>query len=537
MPSPRGPWPGRESVPRAPELRKEKYVEARLNQGMITVLDPADIPPSALQLAKNCVTRFDKTSRRPGSIALTPEPPNDDPVLAYAAIKKRDGTPYTIRMTPASVHVITGGVWVEQVGTLTGAITDRFNTAVVLNEFVFSNNGADEIQTIDFTLATFDQLGNAPKYRYLCGFYNRVVGAALADSDEVEIGWSGDGVITEWNPLVDESAGKGPLVESPADLSDFITGIFSWTNVMLVLREKSVWVATKQPIPQYPFAFRSVIPGIGCDCPASAINGGDALIWFDLRTSEVYAYSPGGAFEAIGSSIKRNLVASVDSPERVFSSYNPIHREYTLYAPQASSKIIPAWTYNRQNKAWCYNEFYDVTCANDIEIGSGGRTIDQLVGTIDELEGTINDLSSLAVTSTIRVYGYGDGNGGIEDVNASKDAPHTDHEGGYEYNTELESKVFTEPEDDLYIAEVRIEYQAQVGGTFTLEYSRVGGAGLNPWKNAKVINPTILGVPRLLRFKRVIKARRFAFRLVSTGGLFDILSYEIHVYRAGESTK
>jgi len=545
MAFPRGPFPWLDEIPQARPPEMQKFVESRVNEGMITMLDPADIPPAALQLAKNCTVRFDKTSRRPGSRLLEPAKPNDEPVLKFAAVKMNDGTPHTIRMTPTTIHRISGGVWTAltdaNVGgeELAGTITDRFNTAIILDNFVFSNNGANHIQKINFTTNEFARLGNAPKYRYICGFFNRVVGAAVRDDNEVQIGWSGDANIDEWDPLVDESAGFGPLVESPSDLSDFITGLFAWTNVMLVLREKSIWIATKQPIPQAPFDFKTVIPSIGCDCPSSAaLIGLDGLAWFDYRTGTVYAYSVGGALERIGEKVERDIVRNVDDVEKVFSAYNPIHNEYTIYIPQAGSKWVAAWTYNLRGKTWVYNEYYDQTTADDIEIGSGGLTIDQLGPVpINTLEGTIDDLSPTASTLPTRVYGRGDGSGATEDVNVDTDAPHDDYPTGIIYQTEIVSKVFTIPEDDIYIAEIRIEYDATIGGPFEIQYSRTGGAGLDAWRTAKIVDPQVLEVPRIIKYRRLIKSRRFAWRLISERGLFGILSYEVHVYKAGKSNR
>jgi hypothetical protein len=97
--------------------------------------------------------------------------------------------------------------------------------------------------------------------------------------------------------------------------------------------------------------------------------------------------------------------------------------------------------------------------------------------------------------------------------------------------------VFTIPENDVYIAEIRIEIKAQIGGSFTIEYSRTGGEGLNPWRVAKTIDPQILNVSRIIKYRKLIRCRRFAWRLVAEQGLFDIMSYEIHVYQAGLSNK
>src|SRR5215203_2417095 len=129
--------------------RKQTLAESRINGGMVTTIDPADLPPNVLQMARNVNVRFDKIMRRPGSRLFMPELPNVSPVLKLAAFKKKNGNIYTLRMTPNGIHEHTNAEWLPYAGTLNGSTFDRFQTAIVLDEFVFSNNGADYIQRID----------------------------------------------------------------------------------------------------------------------------------------------------------------------------------------------------------------------------------------------------------------------------------------------------------------------------------------------------------------------------------------------------
>ena len=521
------------------DIQMQKFAEARINLGMITMVDPADIPTGAMQLVKNATVRFDRTARRSGSILLVPEKPDANPVLKLAFIKKKDGTGYTIRMTPASLHVRTGIGWDPIVGVaLSGVEKDRFQTVVALDEFVFANNGADEIQKVDFVTNTYAQLGNAPNYRYITGFYNRVVGFARRGANEVEVGWSADGVITQWNPAIDESAGNSPLLESPSDLSDFGTGIFAFSNVMVLLRERSVWLGTKQPIPSNPFYMSTSVPNIGCDSPYSACLIDDGIAWMDRRTGTVYAYAPGQAPEPIGRPIEKTILDNIDDPATIFSSYDPTAAEYSVCIPMVGSNYVIVWTYNRRNKAWARNEYYAITCMEDTDLATGSVTIDGLGDVpIDELVGTIDDLSPTEDIVSTRILGRDDGTIAQNDFEATSDAPHTDFPLGCPYTTQLISKVFTIPENDIYIAKIVIEYQSNRGGEFLLEYSLNGGATEGSWRLAKRVIPSVLGEPRLLTYKRFIRARRFAWRLTTAAGLFETLSYEVHVYPSGQSVK
>lgn len=533
--------PGREQVPKTPDLQMQPLVEARINQGMITMIDPADIPTGAMQLVKNATVRFDRTQRRSGSSLLPPDKPDSNAVLKLAFFKKKIGDPFTIRFTPAGAHILSGGAWTPIVYTpaLTGTVRDRLNTADILDTLITSNNGADPIQLVDPVGLTAAPLGNAPNYRYIAGFFNRAMGFARRDSNEVEVGWSADGDATQWDPSVDDTAGSTPLLDSPDDLSDFIKGGFAFTNVAVILREKSIWLATKQPIAQNPFYFYSAVPGIGCDAPFSAkiIKGG--IAWIDRRTGTVYAYAPGTQDpEPIGRPVEKTILNNVDDPDIIFGAYAPIPDEYTVFIPGVGSKFVQGWTFNFRTKAWAYNEYYALTSADDSELAIAGTTIDQLGDIpIDNLVGTIDDLSPTSVNIVSRAYGRDDGTIMVEDPNEDKDAANADFPLGVAFDTVLASKAFDMPTLDTYVAKIIIEYQANTGGSFTLEYSKNGGATDDSWKTAKVVNPSILGKPVLLILRKVIKARRFAWRLTTQAGQFEILSYEVHVYPGGESTK
>lgn len=529
---------GREVFKNPPDLQSIPFVEAQINKGMITMIDPADIPLGAMQLIKNATVRFDRTSRRPGSVLLLPVKPDGSPIMRMASIKKKDGTTYTLRFTPSGVWNRGGSSWTAITGSLSGGVRDRIQTAVVQDELIFSNNGADYIQKINFTLNSYSRLGDAGKYRYITGFYNRALGAALRDTNEVQVGWSGDGNIDEWDPAVDETAGYSPILESPADLSDFITGIFSWTNVGVLLRERSLWTIQKQAIPQNPFFFSTSIPGIGCDSPYSAQIVGTAIAWLDRRTGTVYSWTPGTQPNPIGRPIEASILSNVDDPQTIFSSYDPLANEYSICIPQVGSKYVNVWTFNARNQTWAKNEYYALTTIDDVDLATAGLTIDELGDVpIDMLTGDIDSLSPTAEIISTRVYGRDDGDISQLDVNADTDAPHTDFPDGIEYETQMVSKCFEIPENDIYIAEISIEYESKRGGTFTLEYSKNGGATPESWKLAKTVTPRILGEARLLVMRKPIKCRKFAWRLTTKAGLFDTLAYEVRVYPSGRSTK
>lgn len=520
----------RESFRATPEQQAQDFVESQVNGGMVTMVDPADLPPKAFQVVKNGVVRFDKTSRRPGTILLLPVKPNSNPVLKLSFIKKKNQDAYTIRMTPTSIHTRQAASWTNIVGVLAGGAKDRFQTAVVLDEFVFTNNGVNPIQRIDFAANTFGNLGNAPAYRYVTGAANRVVGAALRGVNEIQIGWSGDANIFEWDPLVDETAGNAPLIYSTDDLSDNLTGVFTADN-LIVLREKSIWIGYEQPIPHNPWHFRPA-PGvkIGCDSPFSAQEVSEGLVWLSRREGTVYAWPFQGQPIPIGRPIDKNILQNVNDPEEIFSGYNSVHSEYSVCVPQVGSNYVNVWTYSFRTKTWVWHEYYALTSLDDTDLATAGLTIDQLGDVpIDMLTGVIDDLSPTADIVPTRATGRADGEIGVDDINTDIDIPHADFPGGFPYEYNLTSKAYDLPTVDMSFSELIIEYESLQGGTFIIEYSKNGGKTADSWRLAKTVTVTDLGVPKTLSFKKNIRTRRIAWRVRATDGLFDILKYWVRV--------
>lgn len=502
-------------------------IGAQVNKGMVTTLDPTDIPPEALADAFNVRVRYDKTTRRRGTEAFGDTPPDGNKVLALYNYKDNEGVGTFLRFTSSAIYR-DPTAWNAITGTLTGSESDRFTIATAFSEIVFTNFGVDEIQLIDLTAGTFAQLGNAPRYRYITVFANRVVGAYNADPttpNPIELGWSGDGNSAEWDPLTDQSAGSSPLIESPGDTADFITGVFGFTNVLIVLRERSVWLATKQPIAEAPFNAYAAVPGIGCNCPFSTAVIPGGLVFADQRTEKIYVYSPGELPQSISTPIEKALFASIANPLDVFGSYDNRNNEYSISIPLVGTLIVRVWTFNFRTQAWSYDERINLSVISDIEGAAQELTIDDLTGTIDQLVGDIDQLVGEVSSATSRLYGYSDGTLQLERSNADTDA-------GVDYTARIVSKTFNLPVTDQYVARVRYEFEVRTPSRFFLYYSTNGG---KTWTFARSDWVYDTYEPYLLEWNKQIKCRKFTFKIESSEGDWDIIDYELNVWRSGTS--
>src|SRR2546430_2835128 len=422
-----------------PLLQEQLWAEAKVNGGMVTSIDPADIPEAALALAKNTRIRYDKTSRRFGYRPFSFGDTDTNAALKLALWKQNNGSVFLVKLRPQGPRYYDFSNWIAPTGTaLLGAATDRFDFTIAQNLFIFTNNGVDFIQQlVTGAPGTFSRLGNAPKARFVTGFYNRVIAANYTDpaaGTPVTIGWSGDLNPTVWDTASDLSAGSSPLVDSPSDTSDYITHVVGFTNMMVIMRERSIWLATKQPIGSSPFYFFGAVAGIGCNCPHSIAVMPNGLVWVDLITGTVWAYTIGGQPDRIGLPIEKLLVEGITDQNQVFGTYNPTSKEYIVGVVQASTNVRRVWRYNFISKAWSYDELSDISevyACNDILVS--GLTVQQLVGTVAQLQGTVAGLSATKTVASNELIGKLDGSIYLEDITSDSDSFGT-------YLTECQSK-------------------------------------------------------------------------------------------------
>jgi hypothetical protein len=510
--------------------KPQPLVEAMMNGGIVTSIDPADIPNNNVQVARNMSIRMDKLGRRVGTLPLIEVPGY---VKKFAAVKDKAGVVNKVIFVGNKVYDVSSGVAIEMVATppLAALLNDRVRTAYILDKLVFTTNGADPIQLVDFAATTVAPLGNAPVYRYVTGMFNRVVGAARKGINESEVGWSAEYPnIQEWNPAVIETAGSSPIIDATNDLSDHITGIFSMANIGILLREKSIWGINKQPIPQNPFHFYSAFTGVGCDTPNSATRIRNGIGFLDRDTECVWSYSPNQAPIPIGEPVQKELVDMVTDPEAVFSAYSLIHDEYYLAIPLQGSLDVVVWVYHFKYKQWTSHIRSQLSSIDEVNMTTGGATIDQLGTTpIDELTGTIDSLSSTVVSTTKKIFGQETGNVSYEDESTDTDS-FIDSE-ARSYESEAMSKVFTIPTHISTIYAIRIEYQMLILGTIELQLSR---DNVN-WVTVKSVTPTQVNVRLEMLHKKPIRTKHLAWRVVSSDGIWNLLGYSIEVQPSGDS--
>ncbi len=521
--------------------------ESAFTGGINTSLDPADIQPGEVVDAKNMNCRFDSYQRRAGMNNLVEDffpPPTVEAVLKLHFHILNDGTTKLLRFAPSSVYYAVPPAWTPIVGVLAGTAADRFNVVSVLDKCVFTNNGKNQIQLIDFGADTFGDLRATgvvdTQYKYCTSIFNRVLAANLtgASPQPTQVGWSAEYPDVDiWDPAVNQMAGFSPLIDSPTDFSDFIMGAHGVVDLAVIPRQRSMWIGRKQPIPTNPFYFQTAIPDIGCNSPYSVAVIPGGMCWADYRTNTIWAWSVGSAPEDIGWKIQKDFWSAVGNQENIFAAYDPINKEYLVGYPMPASDVTRIWVYNFRTKAWTYYEVANCTGISAIPFTIGGQTYDQLQGTYDDLQGTYDDLSPSVQSDTV-LYGFNTG-----------DTSYTDQTYNYDlagfataaFESYVTSKIFTQPRNDAYWHECRTYYNALTTANLELAISIDG----KPF----VTDTTLTGVDavdqRFIRTRKVRRSRTYQFKttvapiedIATNQGQVQLTSYEVDSSLAGESKR
>ena len=522
--------------------------EVRVDGGMNTRIDAADIPQNQLVLARNVYVDADKLIRFDGTILLAPPKPatdlldledggqilqedtfdilldqgNTEPINVLYTFQRFNGTTVFLRFTENKVWRKLSNSWLEVTSATPYTLPTGGRVRLLpFNDRLFFVSGTNNIYEIDFTANTYAYLGNAGKYKYITGFFNRIVGANkydLSTPNPTLVAWSGDLNFAQWDPNVDISAGSTPLLEAASDFADPISGLFGFASVMLILRERSLWTAQKRPVASNPFLFQAAYPFVGCDTPNSAVQKRNGIIWYDYRSNQVYDYTLGDRPREVGEAVRDNIKPKITNKENPIGSYNPITNEYILTIPGTNTSVTYAYVLNLNNGAWTERTIENCTCIYAFDNTSAALLIDELSGTIDELSGTINDLANLTTNPPTLYYGMSQGDILI--------ASPVDTDNGASIETILQSKIFKLYDRYISITRIRFTYIPLRAGEFTVQYNNGNG-----WATYKTVTFDLnaVGVRSRVACTKQVRAREFQWRITSLAGNFATLDYSIDI--------
>lgn len=523
-------FPGQPIVPdnKSPNIAVKDFMG-----GMNTHDDANDIPDNTFQFAKNVFLANTRVWRRYGTSNISPTKPNSDPVRNLVSLQEYDGTISQLRFTDADIYRRSSGSWTQITDAGASPFTVFPNNVVsVDNRHFFSTQGETVIQEIDLGTNTYVELGNSVEYRYITSFGDRIIGAYLdgGSPNPVQVGWSGNLNYDEWDPLTDPSAGSVPLVDSQNDYADFITGVFGFSTQLLVLKERSIWLANKTGSNTAPFYFFVSSPNFGCDTPRSVQRVPNGIMYYDRRTNNVYYMNVNQSEVSIpmptpvGTNVQDFIFESIDDPADVFSSFDPIELRYSLAVPLAGSDLVRVFVYSFKTQSWWYDEREDITCISSLNYSAPTVLIQDLVGTIGGLAGTIGGLSGYVIPTPTTFFGRSDGD--IEEINVEENTG---------YPTTLISKNWTaEDNNDLFIQRLTFTYEPLSEGSMTIYYSKDNSLSWTPYKSVTFAAQDS-GKRLIVNCVKSVKARQFTWKIESIEGVWSLVDFKALVYPSGYS--
>lgn len=507
--------------------------------GMITDADPQNIPANAQQFIKNGAFARNLLFRRNGLSLYSLTKPNSNRVMAVFAFNETTTGINLLRFTTTGIHKATSTGWTAFTGpALVGSSTDYFDFTVADNRGFFANNGANVIMEILPGTSAWAALGNAPKFKYITSYSNRIVGANLMAGTNIpyQVGWSGDLNYPEWNPLTDISAGNTPLVDTPADLSDDITGLFNLGTYMCIPRSRTIWLTSKQPSATNPFYFYPAVPKIGADCPRTIKLATSGLFFYSFGKSEVYYYTPGtygkDQPKEIGTPIRRYLKSLIDDPANVFATFNSDSGVYTILINSNTDSSCKGFSFNQATNNWVYEEYNNVSCFSDLDYATSTTTINGLLGITNNLFGSINSLGGLVAQSN-RFVGFANGDLSIQNSYSGFDTelPNivlTDN--GASFTSYHDSKIIEVPLINEYITKCKVAFKPFTTGLVSLYYSKDDGNTFIKYKDITV-SSTMVKKNQIIVGNKFLNTRRFMWRFQSSNCMYSINRFDLEVTR------
>lgn len=480
----------------------EGFVEVhRVVDGMYTTIPRDQRPAGSLLVGQNLRMEDDADwiGRREGSTTLGTAP-DSNTVLLVLFVLNENGDLRILRVTPSTMHITHGdGTWYSITNPMSG-YTNPIASTFFLGK-VYLVNGVDKVVEVDLEARTADTLDDSPTgLTQLENYAERLVG-----SKESTLYWSANADVEDWSS---EDAGFEPLIQVAGDIANTITGIHSFGTELAILRQNSVWHASRQPFAIAPFRFRQVIAGLGCDLPYSSVRIPGGVMYTDAATGSVYLYSPGSRPQKVSQQIHSDILHDISEATWVRGTYIPHHGAYVLGEPAESGNewITKLWKYYLNKQAWVYDEIPDASTLSILYTESV-TTIDDLAGTIDALSGSIDSLS---------------GDTGIKILNVAGGAP--DGKVWYydeDQDTDWESSSFTHIiqgqnlgslSRERTLKNIAVELDVQRGGDIVLEHAVVDGT----WRNSK--SKTLTTGVQQVDLKRPISGPNLYWRLTGTGG-------------------
>ena len=339
---------------------------------------------------------------------------------------------WVIRVSVGGIHATaTTTGWTALTGTAY-TVFGRTTFAQMLNSMYLANT-QKKIIKVDLEDLSFAEVSEAPVCRFITPFADRLVAAYIHNPAvgllPFGLAWSENADPLDWTGA---GAGTENLIQSPSDEGDEITGIFGFGHVMIILRERSIWHATRQPFQTAPIRFTPIITGQGCDMPYTAVRTVDeagkltGIMFADHRTNGVFSYTPGSRPQRVTRLIEDILFEGIVDPLKAEATFDGRNQEYHFgYSTDSSNphNMSKYRVFSQHSGAWTTDDSPTATTIGVVSDVGSPKVIDDLTGVIDDLSGVIDDLGGVLIQSPILIKCGTSGE--VQDEDMAEAASHT----------------------------------------------------------------------------------------------------------------
>lgn len=493
--------------------------------GMVTSLPADKLPPGSWSLLKNARTRDDWVGRREGTAAIGAKP-DSEPITKLITLVDESGSIKMLRITPTSVYVSSGeGTFDPVTHDLTGQVIRPHHARMF--DWLFFAYAEEPVRVMNFQASSLMMIDEAPRAKAITNFGDRIVVGNLrlpvGGVRPNSIAWSANSDPYDWTS---ESSGMEDLVQGQGGYGDPIVALFGMGHEMIILRQRSIWHASRQAFATAPFRFFPVIANMGCDLPDTAVEAEGMIIWADQRTKGVYAYQSGSRPQKISLPINKELFLDLQNLIWAQAIYDPFEKEYHLGLSTSTTDpwITKVWVYSVEKGAWQYDDGPMISSMAITSMPENVTTIDELVGTIDGLTGTIDELSDSGALKPALYKGTATG---------ELLQQHFDHDTDWDataFEFEAISQNLGNPHRRRTFKDLLVKIVALVDGVVILDQSKNGTDWRNPKTNSVLASVIEHGI-RLVR--KLTAGTKLYWRIRCPQGQIRIRGYWVRLLEKG----
>jgi len=386
-----------------------------LRAGMVTAIPRALRPIGSSSSIINGRIRDDAVLRRGGYPNYITKPDSFD-IMRIVSFHGEQNANRIVRVSNGGMHVAsTTAAWVSMTGT-PYSVFQRTDHAQLLGDLYLANPEL-KILRLRFEDNSYAPVSAAPVCRYITAFGDRLVAAYIYNPTDgvlpFGLQWSINSDPLDWTGV---GSGSENLIQSPSDTGDEITGIFGFSNIAVIFRERSIWHISRQAFSIAPFRFDAIITNQGCDMPWSIARVSDeqgrttGFVFGDNRTQGIYSYTPGSRPVRLEGSknIRDQLFTGLTDPGDAVGTYDPRFQEYHFGYPTATQPTTDLANFrvlSLENNSIVTDDGPACTSMDVVTDIGAPVMIDDLTGFIDAQTGVIDDLGGVFLFNPIIVKG------------------------------------------------------------------------------------------------------------------------------------